>query len=1055
MNLITAQSIGDAVTRVALSVLMQTSVVIVPAALLTRFALRYRADARHGLWLGALVWVLICPAMAALADRSGRSLWSVTITLPGQATTAVVHKPSPDVVAEPATEPDRGNVLVAIEATDDARTRGAPKVEDRKPVAANSRPPNLTRRGSLLVTGAALLWLIGVVIGLARILLGCHRLAAYLRDTRPLDPGLHGETLAQVREALGVVMLPPIVSSSRAREPLAIGLFSPRVVLPEGLTEKISNDALLHILVHECAHILRRDPLVGLLQRLAGTLYWPHPLVHYLNSQLSRAREEVCDNHVLQSGDRFKYARTLLTLTQICRPAGVARPGLGLLTARWTLADRVAGLLDPRRVPMTRAPVRMKIVLAVALAATGLTAACLRVERPAQADETGAKQTASPAAVQKAPADDAWRIEGSVVDKQGRPVAGAVVHSVPNSGTPDEARTAADGTFALALQQQRPFVRGLVVETAGGVSIGLARFEDIRDPRSRDPVKIVLKPSRTVLVRVRDAAGVPVPGAAVEALDFSFQTHGVTGPGGVATLRIAADAQVQWVIGLKPGVGFDYFENYRTRPATDFPSLPEEVALTLDGAQTIRIKAIDSKGQPVPDVAFSPWIFQKPGKTDRVNLFRSVITMATTDRAGEAAFAWFPKEVGGTSFRTRGGPYTHPNMPRYEREGPTELTCRLIHDARLTGIVRLPDGRPASQVLVRAQGSPPRLVSGLAAARTGKDGRYSLEVPSGASYIIAVDDENWAAPSLQGIVVHEGQPRDGLDFTLSKGTELDGQVTEGPDHHAAAGAMVTLVEMGGPLPKDLRADGRREAQAVRRSYTDSQGRYHFRIGPGQYQLKAPPLSGNDSVPVAVKSEAEIVRDLALKGSAAETYLSGVVVEKTKAGERPIANAIVYKCGVASSGSPSMTDAAGRFRVLRTPGEHVLYAHGENGLAGFSPLPETADEVKVLISQATTVSGRVVDSSGKPLPGHFLRVTLAGDEQLFLKSMYFGFGIRTDEQGRFAVKGAPVGSEGELSVAHHVTGPGPTTPRTVVSFNVPDLEPVKVPDLVIPDGPPSK
>ena len=674
------------------------------AALAARLALRQRADARHGLWLGALLWVLISPAVATLADRSGRTLWTLAIPFPGQDATAAIRETGLHVTSEPAAEPDRDNVPVAIEAANDAMARGVQKVEDRQPIAANSPPPDLTRRGSLLVTGAALLWLIGVVIGLARILLGCHRLAAYLRDTRPLDPGLHGETLAQVREALGVVTLPPIVSSTRAREPLAIGLLRPIVVLPEGLAEAISSDALLHILVHECAHILRRDPLVGLLQRLAGTLYWPHPLVHYLNSQLSRAREEVCDNHVLQSGDRFKYARTLLTLTQICRPAGVARPGLRLLTARWTLADRVAGLLDPRRVPMTRTPVRIKIVLAVALAATGLTAACLRVDRPAQADETGAKPTTSPAAVQKASADDAWRIEGSVVDEQGRPVAGAVVHSVPNSGTPDEARTAADGTFALALQQQRPFVRGLVVETAGGASIGIARFEDIRDSRSRDPVKIVLKPSRPVQVRVRNSAGAPVPGAAVEAIDFSFQTHTATGPEGVATLRIAADAQVQWVIGLKPGVGCDYFENYRTRPATDFPSLPEEVTLTLDGAQTIRIKAIDSKGQPVPDVAFSPWTFQKPGKIDRVNLFRSVITMAPTDRAGEAAFAWFPKEVGGTSFRTRGGPYTHPNMPRYEREGPTELTCRLIHDARLTGNVRLPDGRPASQVLVRAHG---------------------------------------------------------------------------------------------------------------------------------------------------------------------------------------------------------------------------------------------------------------------------------------------------------------------------------------------------------------
>ena len=67
---------------------------------------------------------------------------------------------------------------------------------------------------------------------------------------------------------------------------------------------------------------------------------------------------------------------------------------------------------------------------------------------------------------------------------------------------------------------------------------------------------------------------------------------------GLATLRVAADARVQWVIGLKAGVGFDYFENYHIVPATEFPPLPEEVTLTLNGARTVRIKAVDSAAGP-------------------------------------------------------------------------------------------------------------------------------------------------------------------------------------------------------------------------------------------------------------------------------------------------------------------------------------------------------------------------------------------------------------------------------------------------------------------------
>ena len=194
----------------------------------------------------------------------------------------------------------------------------------------------------------------------------------------------HGPTLERVRDALGVAALPPVVTSPTVRGPVAVGLLRPRVILPEGLAESLASDSLRDVLVHECAHVVRLDAWVGLLQRLAGVIFWPHPLVHYASGQLTRAREEVCDNHVLRCGDPRGYARTLLALTEQCLPMGAVRPGLGLLGARWTLADRVAGLLDTRRIPMTRTTFRMKIAVWVLLAVTAL-AACERPARPSGA----------------------------------------------------------------------------------------------------------------------------------------------------------------------------------------------------------------------------------------------------------------------------------------------------------------------------------------------------------------------------------------------------------------------------------------------------------------------------------------------------------------------------------------------------------------------------------------------------------------------------------------------------------------------------------------------
>ena len=167
------------------------------------------------------------------------------------------------------------------------------------------------QQGNAIVGGLSLLWAAGVLVGLARLAFGWRQLAVLSRAARPLDIERHRATLDHVRAALSVPALPAIMTSAAARGPVAVGLFRPRVVLPEGLAESISGRSLGDVLVHECAHVIRRDAWVGLLQRLAGALFWPHPLSHYLNGQLTRAREEICDNYVLRCGDPCGYARTL------------------------------------------------------------------------------------------------------------------------------------------------------------------------------------------------------------------------------------------------------------------------------------------------------------------------------------------------------------------------------------------------------------------------------------------------------------------------------------------------------------------------------------------------------------------------------------------------------------------------------------------------------------------------------------------------------------------------------------------------------------------------
>ena len=64
---------------VARSVFTQMTAVVIVADFVSRFALRSQAAARHGLWLGALLWVLVSPLVAIVASRTDMTLWAVRL----------------------------------------------------------------------------------------------------------------------------------------------------------------------------------------------------------------------------------------------------------------------------------------------------------------------------------------------------------------------------------------------------------------------------------------------------------------------------------------------------------------------------------------------------------------------------------------------------------------------------------------------------------------------------------------------------------------------------------------------------------------------------------------------------------------------------------------------------------------------------------------------------------------------------------------------------------------------------------------------------------------
>ena len=122
------------------------------------------------------------------------------------------------------------------------------------------------------------------------------------------------------------------------------------VIVPGWALRELSAGELHSVLLHELAHLKRRDDWTNLAQKLVGAVFFFHPAVWWLDRQLTLEREMACDDMVLaQAPDQKAYAKCLVRLAE----KSVLRRGFALAQAavrslKQTSA-RVAQILDVNR----------------------------------------------------------------------------------------------------------------------------------------------------------------------------------------------------------------------------------------------------------------------------------------------------------------------------------------------------------------------------------------------------------------------------------------------------------------------------------------------------------------------------------------------------------------------------------------------------------------------------------------------------------------------------------------------------------------------------------
>ncbi len=125
------------------------------------------------------------------------------------------------------------------------------------------------------------------------------------------------ESLKYAQAQVGLTSRVNLIISDSISEPIASGVWKPTIVIPRGLSQKLTRAEFESILIHELSHIANKDNLIYILQTTLCCLLWFHPLVWLIKRRILEERERVCDETVIKYGSQSRiYATGLLKVVR-------------------------------------------------------------------------------------------------------------------------------------------------------------------------------------------------------------------------------------------------------------------------------------------------------------------------------------------------------------------------------------------------------------------------------------------------------------------------------------------------------------------------------------------------------------------------------------------------------------------------------------------------------------------------------------------------------------------------------------------------------------------
>ena len=356
---------------------VKAAAILASAGLVTTLWRSASASAKHLVWTVAMVAAVVLPLAGVMIAKAGTPkisipVWTPTVTIAAEIAPAENHlSPLEPMTAglERLPESSAGNAIAdetSASAADFENTPADDAVvstisETQAPVVRENAEIALPALGAMVASSVgggifsrwraslAIVWAAGALLALLPILVAIAKVRLLARSASPITNGRWTRIIRETPSIRHLESRVRILESDETSMPMTWGIVHPTLLVP-AKADEWSDWKCRNILLHELAHVERRDCLTQLIAQIACSIYWFNPLAWVGAHKMRVERELACDDRVLTAGSiASDYAQNLLDVARSLRAPSFTSQTAIAMARPSQLSGRLLAVLDSRR----------------------------------------------------------------------------------------------------------------------------------------------------------------------------------------------------------------------------------------------------------------------------------------------------------------------------------------------------------------------------------------------------------------------------------------------------------------------------------------------------------------------------------------------------------------------------------------------------------------------------------------------------------------------------------------------------------------------------------